>query len=251
MGGGESAAFIQDGDWWSVDPLALNNITGLRVRAASGGSGGTLEVHRNSPGGALVASVPITGTGGWQTWQDFTVTLANPPAGTGSLYFVARNPAGQSGAAYLFNANWIDFVGAGVGHPGTTPPPTGKQIVGTQSSRCVEVPNSSTTNGTQVQLQDCGSQANQSWTYTAGKQLMVYGNKCLDANGRGTTNGTQVIIWDCNNQPNQQWTVNTSGSIVGVQSNLCMDANGQGTANGTKIILWACGGRANQQWTLR
>jgi cytochrome c len=251
MGGGSSAAFIQDGDWWSFDPIALNNITGLSVRASAGGSGGTLEVRRNAPDGTLLASVPITGTGGWQNWQDFTATLANPPAGTGKLYFVARNPAGQTGAAYLFNVNWFSFAGAGVGLPGT-PPPTGKQIVGTQSSRCVEVPNSSTTNGTQVQLQDCGSQAaNQRWTYTSGKQLQVYGNKCLDANGQGTANGTQVIIWDCHNQTNQQWNVNANGTISGVQSGLCLDANGQGTANGTKIILWSCGSQANQQWTLR
>ena len=134
---------------------------------------------------------------------------------------------------------------------GTTPPPTGKQIVGTQSGRCVEIPNASTTNGTQAALRDCAIQPNQLWTYTAAKQLQVYGTKCLDANGRGTTNGTQVIIWDCNGQPNQQWNVTASGSIVGVQSNLCMDANGQGTANGTKIILWSCSGQVNQQWTLR
>jgi type 1 glutamine amidotransferase len=134
----------------------------------------------------------------------------------------------------------------------TPPPPTGKQIVGTQSGRCVEVPNASTTNGTQVQLRDCTSGlANQSWTYTTGKQLMVYGNKCLDANGGGTSNGTAVIIWDCNNQANQQWNVNSNGSITGVQSNLCMDANGRATANGTKIILWSCSGQTNQQWTLR
>ncbi|WP_410671626.1 PQQ-dependent sugar dehydrogenase [Amycolatopsis sp. cmx-4-68] len=250
MGGGSSAAFIQDGDWWSVDPLALNNVTGLEVRAASGGSGGTLEVHRNAPDGALVASVPITGTGGWQNWQDFAVTLAGPPAGTGTLYFVARNPAGQSGAAYLFNVNWIHFTGAGVGTPGTQTP--GKQIVGTQSSRCVEVPNSATANGTQVSLRDCAQAANQQWTYTSGKQLMVYGNKCLDASGSGTANGTQVIIWDCHSQANQQWNVNANGTITGVQSGLCVDANAQGTANGTKIILWSCGNQAaNQQWSLR
>jgi type 1 glutamine amidotransferase len=134
----------------------------------------------------------------------------------------------------------------------TPPPPSGKQIVGTQSGRCVEVPNSSTANGTQVQLRDCGSgQANQQWTYTSGKQLMVYGNKCLDASGRGTANGTQVIIWDCSGQPNQQWNVNTNATITGAQSNLCVDASGQATANGTKIVLWACGGQTNQQWTLR
>jgi cytochrome c len=117
QGGGSSAAFIQDGDWFSFDPLALNNITGLSVRAASGTSGGTLEVRRNSPTGTLVASVPITGTGGWQNWQDFTVNLTNPPAGAGSLFLVARNPAGQTGAGFLFNVNWVMFNGAGVGLP--------------------------------------------------------------------------------------------------------------------------------------
>jgi len=133
----------------------------------------------------------------------------------------------------------------------TTPPPSGKQVVGTQSGRCVEVPNASTANGTQVQLRDCvAGQANQTWTYTAGKQLTVYGNKCLDASGRGTANGTPVIIWDCTGQPNQQWNV-SANTITGVQSNLCVDASGRGTANGTKIILWSCGGQANQQWSLR
>jgi len=122
-------------------------------------------------------------------------------------------------------------------------------LVGGQSGRCLDVPNSNTTNGTQVQLWDCSGQANQSWTYTSGKQLTVYGNKCLDANGRGTTNGTAVIIWDCNGQANQQWNVNTNGTITGVQSGLCLDANGAATANGTKIIIWSCNGGTNQQWS--
>ena len=127
----------------------------------------------------------------------------------------------------------------------------GQRIVGGQSGRCVDVPNSSTTNGTQVQLWDCTGQANQSWTLTSGRQLQVFGGKCLDANGQGRTNGTQVIIWDCNGQANQQWNVNINGTITGVQSGLCLDATGASTANGTKIILWACNGGANQQWSLR
>ena len=128
-------------------------------------------------------------------------------------------------------------------------PAVGRQVVGTQSSRCVTVAN---TNGTQAQLADCVSgQSSQLWVSTASKQLTVYGNKCLDANGKGTTNGTQVIVWDCNGQPNQQWNVSSNGTITGVQSNLCVDASGQGTANGTKLVLWACSGQSNQQWTLR
>ncbi|MEO3748611.1 ricin-type beta-trefoil lectin domain protein [Plantactinospora sp. B5E13] len=127
----------------------------------------------------------------------------------------------------------------------------GTQLVGGQSGRCVEVPNSTTANGTQVQLWDCGGGTNQRWTSTAGRQLTVYGNKCLDASGAGTANGTAVIIWDCHGGLNQQWNVNTNGTITNVQSGLCLDANGAATANGTKIILWSCNGGANQRWTLR
>lgn len=129
--------------------------------------------------------------------------------------------------------------------------PQGGQLVGGQSGRCVEVPNSTTTNGTQVQLWDCGSGTNQRWTATSGRQLTVYGNKCLDASGAGTANGTQVIIWDCHGGLNQQWNVNANGTITNGQSGLCLDANGAATANGTKIILWSCNGGSNQQWSLR
>jgi poly(3-hydroxybutyrate) depolymerase len=136
---------------------------------------------------------------------------------------------------------------------GTTTGGTGgsQSIVGQQSGRCIDIGNSSTTNGTQAQLWDCNNGNNQHWTYTASKQLMIYGNKCLDASGKGTTNGTAAIIYDCNGGTNQQWNVNSNGTITGVQSGLCLDASGQATANGTKIQLWSCTGSSNQQWTLR
>jgi poly(3-hydroxybutyrate) depolymerase len=133
--------------------------------------------------------------------------------------------------------------------PPTTPPTSGKQIVGNQSGRCVTAPGQSA--GTQVQLQDCTGQANQTWTYTDSGQLQTSGNMCLDANGAGTSNGTAVIIWTCNGQANQRWNVNQGGgTITGAQSGLCLDANGAGTANGTRLILWSCGGQANQRWSL-
>ncbi|KAA2252190.1 GDSL family lipase [Solihabitans fulvus] len=146
-------------------------------------------------------------------------------------------------------ATWYTALGSvpgSVGDPGG--PPVARHIAGTQSGRCVDVPN---TNGTQARLWDCANQASQSWTYTPSRQLTIYGNKCLDANNQGTSSGTQVIVWDCNGQTNQQWTVGSNGTITGVQSNLCLDAYGQGTANGTQLVLWACTGQANQQWTLR
>jgi len=136
--------------------------------------------------------------------------------------------------------------------PASSPPPSRSNvtIVGGQSGRCLDVPGSSTTNGTQLQLWDCHGGTNQRWTYTTSRQLTVYGNKCLDASGQGTSNGTATVIWDCSGQPNQQWNVNANGTITGVQSGLCLDASGNATANGTRIQLWGCHGGTNQQWTL-
>lgn len=125
----------------------------------------------------------------------------------------------------------------------------GRQILGSQSTRCVDV--TATTNGTQLQLADCQSADRQRWAQASDKRLQIYGNKCLDANGQGTTEGTQVIIWDCHGGTNQQWNINSNGTISGVQSGLCLDANGGGTTTGTKLVLWTCNGGANQQFSLR
>ncbi|MDQ4112532.1 MAG: ricin-type beta-trefoil lectin domain protein [Actinomycetota bacterium] len=135
--------------------------------------------------------------------------------------------------------------------PGSVGATDGTEIVGVQSGRCLDVAGRSTTNGTEVQLWDCGSGSNQRWTHTAAKELKVYGNKCLDAFGHGTSNGTRLVIWDCSGQPNQQWNVNADGSITGVQSGLCLDASGWGTSNGTKVTLWTCGAQVDQRWTRR
>jgi GH35 family endo-1,4-beta-xylanase len=133
--------------------------------------------------------------------------------------------------------------------PSSSPPPTGaRHIVGAQSGRCVDVPGSSRSNGTRVQLYDCHSGVNQQWTYTSSRQLQVYGNKCLDASGAATANGTAIIIWDCNGQPNQQWNVNADGTISGVPSGRCLDV--WGTANGQQIQLYDCHGQANQRFGL-
>jgi endo-1,4-beta-xylanase len=120
------------------------------------------------------------------------------------------------------------------------------RIQGVASNRCLDVPNSTQTNGTRVQLYDCHTNANQQWTYTSSRQLRVLNNKCLDANGAATANGTAVIIWDCNNGANQQWNINSNGTISGVQSGRCLDV--WGTGNGQQIQIYDCHGQTNQQW---
>ncbi|MBO1331416.1 endo-1,4-beta-xylanase [Streptomyces sp. VRA16 Mangrove soil] len=130
----------------------------------------------------------------------------------------------------------------------TTPPATGAgQIKGTGSGRCLDDPNSSVTDGTQLQLWDCSGAANQQWTYTSAGELRIMGDKCLDAAGTG--NGATAQIYTCWGGDNQKWRINADGTITGVQSGLCLDAVGAGTANGTKIQLYTCANAANQKWT--
>jgi hypothetical protein len=197
---------------WSTANANPNNNTGTLTVTGNWTTNGTTNIPN--------------GTRGNNVTNNTTVTNNNWPAGAQAVIAAAGVPAGGGSQSNV-------------------------ELVGQQSGRCLDVPNASTTNGTQLQLFDCQGGSGQRWTYTASRQLTVFGNKCLDANGQGTTNGTAVIIWDCNGQTNQQWNLNSNGSISGVQSGLCVDANGAATGNGTKIILWSCNGQTNQQWNLR
>jgi hypothetical protein len=129
------------------------------------------------------------------------------------------------------------------------PPPISGPLVGAGSGRCLDVPNVSMTNGTQVEIWDCNGGSNQQWTQLSSGALRVYTNKCLDVIGHATAPGSKVAIWDCNGGANQQWRVNADGTIVGVESGLCLDVIGAGTANGVLIDIFTCNGGANQRWS--
>lgn len=169
---------------------------------------------------------------------------ANLSAGTfyeGAM--VAGYPSDATEAAVQANIAAAGYSGGG----------TAGAVRAVGAGKCLDVPNSSTTAGTQVRIWDCGGGAGQTWARTSSGQLTVYdgGNqRCLDANGQGTTAGTAVIIWTCNGQRNQQWRVNSDGTVTGVQSGLCMDVAGASTANGALVQLWTCHGGTNQRWAM-
>ncbi|MFC8421267.1 endo-1,4-beta-xylanase [Streptomyces sp. NPDC057236] len=145
-----------------------------------------------------------------------------------------------------YNAVLNALNGGDGGNPDPEPG-DGTAIKGVGSNRCLDVPNASTSDGTQVQLYDCNGGTNQKWELTSSGELRVYGNKCLDA--AGTANGAKVQIYSCWGGDNQKWRLNSDGSIVGVQSGRCLDAVGAGTANGTQIQIYSCSNGSNQRWT--
>ncbi|HEX8344878.1 MAG TPA: ricin-type beta-trefoil lectin domain protein [Actinoplanes sp.] len=133
---------------------------------------------------------------------------------------------------------------------GPTPPGGSTGVLrGVGSNRCIDVPGATTTNSTQVVLWDCNGQTNQRWTYTATKQLQVYGTKCLDGATGGDSAGDKVQIYDCNGASNQQWNLNSNGTVSSVKSGLCLDVVSAATANNSPIALWTCSGGTNQRWS--
>ncbi|MCO8276213.1 ricin-type beta-trefoil lectin domain protein [Actinoplanes sp. TRM 88003] len=135
--------------------------------------------------------------------------------------------------------------GGSTGDPQT---PASAALVSAASGRCLDVPNSNTTNGTQPVIWDCNNAANQRWT-VSGQTLQALG-KCLDSPTSASA-GSKVQIWACNGGSNQQWTFQANGTVRNNQSDLCLDVNNNQTANGALTLLWTCTGAANQQWSRR
>ena len=114
---------------------------------------------------------------------------------------------------------------------------------------CVDDANSSTTDGSAVQLYGCNSTYAQDWVIGSDSTIRTLG-KCLDVTSSGTTNGSLVELWNCNGGNNQQWTAGANGSLINPSSKLCLDDPGAATTNGTHLEIYACNGTTAQNWTL-
>jgi PKD repeat protein len=116
VGGGQSVAFINDGSYLCWNEMNFQGINQITYRVASANTGGRIELHQDSPTGPIVGGAPqvaqVAPTGGWQTWANVTVPLTGA-SGTHKYCFVfLRNPDDE----LLFNLNWIEFGGTGVGN---------------------------------------------------------------------------------------------------------------------------------------
>ena len=215
--GVQTMAFWDNGQWTVVAANTNTSATSLSVNLGSG---------------------TITSSSAHQTDASENLASIAAPAISGST-ITASLPA-QSVTSYVLNSSGAPGSG------GTS----AQELVGNQSGKCLDVPNVSTANGTQLEIWTCNAGSNQEYTLTAGGEITVYGDKCLEAYEQGKTAGTIVDIYTCNGGANQLWQVHPDGSITNDESGLCLDVHGQGTANGTDVDIYTCNGGTNQQWTL-
>ncbi|MFD9124025.1 TIM-barrel domain-containing protein [Kitasatospora sp. NPDC059571] len=120
------------------------------------------------------------------------------------------------------------------------PPPANATLVNAASSRCVDLPGSATSPGTQPTLYSCHGGPNQRWTFQANSTLTGLNGVCLDAST------SPVAVRACNGSAAQQWQLGPQLGIV--NAGRCLAPSGSGTANGTPLVLATCTGAAEQRW---
>ncbi len=104
-GCGSAVSYVSPGDRLYLDDIDFGTTSPSTVttRVASGGSSGTIEYRLDAVAGPVVATVPVTPTGGWTTWKDVTAPVSNV-TGKHRLHLTFTGPGGD-----FVNVNWFRF----------------------------------------------------------------------------------------------------------------------------------------------
>jgi hypothetical protein len=131
------------------------------------------------------------------------------------------------------------------------------RVISKKSKKALDVYNSGTTDGTNVQQWGWTGGNNQKWalTHLSNGQYQAMGvgsGKLLEIAGASTANGANVQIWSSNNNNCQKWTVTPTGDgnykFLNVNSGKAVDVSGGSTADGANVLQWTYSGSDNQQW---
>ncbi|MDF7799579.1 carbohydrate-binding protein, partial [Pontiellaceae bacterium B1224] len=105
IGGGTNVADISNGDWCRYDNLfiASNAVFRARIARPAGRSDGQIEIRTDDLAGALLGTLDVPETGGWQMYETIEVPLS-VVSGTYSV-FLKFVEDGTSNGGTLFNVN--------------------------------------------------------------------------------------------------------------------------------------------------
>lgn len=92
-----------NGDWTAYNRIDLTDVYSVRARVASIRDGVSIEVRLDAVDGELLATIPVTNTGAWQTWTTNQVNIGVVD-GFHDVYFVFTGGGGG-----ILNVNWFGF----------------------------------------------------------------------------------------------------------------------------------------------
>ena len=121
-GGVQHRGSLSNGDWIRLNgPFDLLNISELTFRIAStntnvpaGNALAAVEVRLDAVDGPVLLTANLTSTGDAATWASQAFPLTDPDGGH-QLFLVFRSVPGGATGNNLFNLNWVEFVGDGIG----------------------------------------------------------------------------------------------------------------------------------------
>ncbi|MFD4509200.1 family 43 glycosylhydrolase [Streptomyces sp. NPDC058457] len=144
------------------------------------------------------------------------------------------------------------------GETGTTP--AAYTLVNKHSGKCLNVSQSGTADGADVNLWTCNGGANQEWTFSdpgneTNRVTNVNSGKVLDVSNCGTADGTNIQQWSWLNNNCQKWKLVYTQTgyvrLVNANSGKVADVANCGTADGTDVRQWTWLTNDCQLWQLK
>ncbi|EEP74735.1 lipase [Micromonospora sp. ATCC 39149] len=225
-GGGAISATMRRPSLKAAVPLApasfSQNLSSVRVPTLMMGArdDGTIpasslnSLWATKPSTTKGAYVELSGGGhGFPTWGNSQVTRREIPwlkifLDNDNRYtqFLCPSLADSTGVSRYLSECPYGSTGQPSSPPVTTPPASGGPIRAVGAGKCLDVPNASQTNDTQLTIWDCTGNPNQQWNVNANGTITgVQSGLCLDVTGGSTANGALAQLWSCNGGNNQQW----------------------------------------------
>ncbi|MFH8516639.1 RICIN domain-containing protein [Streptomyces gelaticus] len=122
-------------------------------------------------------------------------------------------------------------------------------LVNAHSNKCLEIVNSSTSNGARAQLWTCKGQAGSIWRLKPDGTLRnPHSGKCLEIANSSASNGARAQLWTCKGQAGSIWRLKPDGTLRNPHSGKCLEIANSSASNGARAQLWTCKGQAGAVW---
>ncbi|MYV51748.1 carbohydrate-binding protein, partial [Streptomyces sp. SID3212] len=92
--GGNTLGYIENGDWAGYASVPTAGTKTFSAKVSSAGAGGTITIRSGSATGAVLGTVAVANTGGWETFANVTTTLTGTGS-SGALFLTFTGGAGS------------------------------------------------------------------------------------------------------------------------------------------------------------